>query len=117
MTLAGPTKGEIMPDYFELDVGDGKSIRVEIEPKEGLIDAGFNPGELAERARYSFENMLETAHLTAKVFIAKVRDFNDPPDEVELEFGLKLDAAAGVLVAQASTEAHFVVTLTWKHPT
>jgi hypothetical protein len=36
------------------------------------------------------------------------------PDEVSVEFGLKLDAAAGALLARAGTEAHVTVTLTWK---
>jgi hypothetical protein len=36
------------------------------------------------------------------------------PDEVEVEFGFVLSAEHGVVIAKASGEIHFNVTLTWK---
>lgn len=36
------------------------------------------------------------------------------PDEVEVEFGFVLSAEHGVIIAKASGEIHFNVTLTWK---
>lgn len=36
------------------------------------------------------------------------------PDEFEVEFGLKLNAVAGVIISSAEAEVHFVVKMTWK---
>jgi hypothetical protein len=41
------------------------------------------------------------------------RDLARRPDEIEVEFGLKLDAAGGALLARAGVEAHLTVTLKW----
>jgi hypothetical protein len=35
------------------------------------------------------------------------------PDGLEIEFGLRLDAAVGAVIAKASAGAHFTVKLTW----
>ena len=35
------------------------------------------------------------------------------PDEVEIEFGVKLNAEAGALIARTGTEGHFQVTVRW----
>ncbi|MFJ8827044.1 CU044_2847 family protein [Streptomyces sp. NPDC102467] len=39
------------------------------------------------------------------------------PSAVEMEFGLKVNAATGVVLAQAGTEAHLKVKLTWEGQT
>jgi Trypsin-co-occurring domain 1 len=36
------------------------------------------------------------------------------PEEIEMEFGFSLSAGAGVIIASASTEANYRVTLRWK---
>ena len=38
----------------------------------------------------------------------------DPPSQVEVEFGLKLDAEAGAFIAKVGTEAAINVKLTWE---
>lgn len=38
------------------------------------------------------------------------------PDEFDVEFGLKLAAETGVVVAKGTSEVHFTVTLSWKRP-
>jgi hypothetical protein len=35
------------------------------------------------------------------------------PDHASIEFGLRLDASAGAVIAKAGIEAHFIVTLNW----
>ena len=46
--------------------------------------------------------------------VETVKKLSDPPDEVEVSFGLKLDAEAGAVVAKAGTEASINVKLTWE---
>ena len=38
----------------------------------------------------------------------------NPPDEVQVEFGLILSAEAGAILAAASATANYKVTMTWK---
>ena len=39
---------------------------------------------------------------------------HERPDSVEVEFGIKLDAEAGALIAKAGTEAAISVKMTWE---
>ena len=60
-------------------------------------------------------NISSIIRQNAQIIIGKVRDLADPPDEMEVTFGLK---AAGELgnfaVAKASAEANYAVKMTWK---
>ena len=38
----------------------------------------------------------------------------NPPDEVQVEFGIVLNAEAGAVLAAASAGANYKVTMTWK---
>jgi hypothetical protein len=50
----------------------------------------------------------------ATAIISKLRELNQPPDTIGVEFGIKLSAGAGAILASAGAEANFKVTLTWK---
>jgi hypothetical protein len=41
------------------------------------------------------------------------RTLSHKPDEVEIEFGVKLDASVGAVIAGAGTGVHLNVTLRW----
>jgi len=66
------------------------------------------------RAGQTFEAALDKIRPAAQAIIQKLRALHDPPDEIEVEFGLKLNAQAGAFIAAAGTEANYRVTLTWK---
>ena len=46
--------------------------------------------------------------------IERLRGIADSPDEVQVEFGLTLNAQAGAVLAAASAGANYKVTLKWK---
>jgi len=46
--------------------------------------------------------------------LALITDLIKKPNETEIEFGLKIDAAAGAVFAKAGAEATFNIKLTWK---
>jgi hypothetical protein len=50
----------------------------------------------------------------AQALIAKLRDLGERPDEISVEFGLKMSVGARLVVAHSSGEANFKVTLQWK---
>jgi len=46
--------------------------------------------------------------------LQQLRSLAEPPDEVAVEFGVKMNAETGAIIAKASTEANFKINLTWK---
>lgn len=106
-----------MKRLVEFPLEEGGTILVEVESEEG---AGMVPaargGErsVTERARQSFEEAWEKVRPAAAAIVGKLRTLHDPPDKVEVTFGLKMDAEAGAILASAGMEANFKVTLTWR---
>jgi len=104
-----------MKRLIEFPLQDGGAIVVEVDepaPKGGVVRAA-RPGEIAARAGQTFEDTLEKIKPAAQAIIAKLRGLSDPPDEIGVEFGVKLSAEAGAFVASASAEANYKVTLKW----
>jgi hypothetical protein len=94
--------------------GTKETVFVEIEsPAEGLLPAA-NPGEIAVKVGQSLEAALQKIKPAASAVVATLRDLADSPDEITVEFGVKLSAKAGAILASADAEANYKVTLSWK---
>ena len=114
-----------MKRLVEFPLEEGGSVLIEVEgPEEmGMEEAWRGWPEKVEQAQQTFEEALDKVRPVARAVLSKLRhlDIHDPPDEIEVEFGLKLDVQARAIVASAGMEANFKVTLTWKrkttHPT
>ena len=107
-----------MKQLVEFPLEDGSTILVEVESPEGggMVPAARG-GETVVKAQETFEAALDKVHPAASAIIAKLRDLHDPPDEIGVEFGLKMSAEAGAFVAAAGVEANYKVTLKWKRET
>jgi hypothetical protein len=79
----------------------------------GGVTRSGRPAEVVERAQLSFEEALARIKPAADGIIARLRSLSDPPDQIGVEFGLKLSAEAGIFLASASVDANYRVTLTW----
>jgi hypothetical protein len=104
-----------MSYLVELPVDDGAAeIRVELrEPADGLVRAA-RPGQVVARASRSLDDMLAAVKPVAEAFVDRFRGLADTPDEIRVDFGVKLSAEADLVIASTATEANFVVSLTWK---
>jgi hypothetical protein len=92
---------------FQLE-GTKETVFVEIEcSAEGLV-AVANPGEIAARVGQSLETALQKIKHAASAVVAILRDLADSPDEITVEFGVKLSAKAGAILASADAEANKV---------
>jgi hypothetical protein len=109
-----------MKRLVEFPLEDGSSMMVEVEdPVQGAgaggsTVRGVHPVEMAEKARQTFEASLEKIKPAASAIITKLREMSDQPEQVAVEFGIKMSGAAGVVLASTGIEANFKVTLTWK---
>jgi len=102
--------GEVKYVEFKSDNG---LIRVEAEEMwvSGPAPASVRgAGVPAERPR-SFEEAIEGIEPIAQAVIKKVERLK--VSQATVEFGVKLTAAAGVVLASAGGEAHLKLTLTW----
>lgn len=89
-------------------------IEVDVDPEdaENAVQINNARGVLADASK-TFQDALERVKPAIHAVTAALEDINQP-DTIALEFGLKLTAATGVVIASASTEVTFKVTLSWK---
>ena len=102
---------------FNLD--DGSSFTAEVELEEdaqGTMRGGSAPAEVIAKSGESFQSALRNVNLAAQAVIDGLRSLPKPPDELTVEFGVKLSAEAGAVIAKASTEANFSISLKWMKP-
>ncbi|WP_196218095.1 CU044_2847 family protein [Streptomyces blattellae] len=102
-----------MSYVIEVPVDGGESVRVEVsEETDGIVRVA-RPGQVAAVAQESLQQSLDRIRPVAAAVWEKLRHLPQTPDRVCVEFGIKLSAEAGVIVARGATEANFVVTLEW----
>ncbi len=104
-----------MKRLIEFPLQDGGTMVVEVdepEPPGGVVRAA-RPGDVAEKAKETFEDALDKIKPAAQSIITRLRGLSDEPDEIAVEFGIKLNAAAGAFIASAGVEANYKVSLKW----
>ena len=104
-----------MPANSEKDsvLTAGPEILIDFPSEGGLIDVTSRPDVLAERSASAIDAAMGTIHEFADRVQSTVSRLVVRPAEVDVEFGIKLDAEAGALIAKTRIEAHIVVTLKW----
>jgi hypothetical protein len=94
--------------------GTTDTVIVEISASaEGLVPVA-NPGDIAVKVGQSLEAALQKIKPAASAVVATLKSLADSPDEIKVEFGVKLSAKAGAILASADAEANYKVTLSWK---
>jgi len=104
-----------MKKLVEFPLENGKTFVVEIEetdPTGGTVRVA-RPGEIVEKATETFENVLEKISPVTTTIIKQFQNMTSTPDEIEVEFGLSLNAKIGAIIASAGGSAHFNITLRW----
>jgi hypothetical protein len=109
-----------MKRLVEFPLQEGGTLLVEVNEPEsyaetttrGVVKAA-RPGEIADKARDTFEDALDKIKPAAQAIIDKLRALYDAPDEIGVEFGIKLSAEAGAFIASAGVEANYKVSLKW----
>ncbi len=115
-----------MARYIQYQTADGGTVLVEVDdqaddlvPKGGVVQAGLvgeAVGDTIKEVGTKFEDAMDAVRQNAQTIIDKVRGgLTDPPDEVEVVFGLKATGEVGnFAVAKAGVEANYSVKMTWK---
>ncbi|MFF4797031.1 CU044_2847 family protein [Streptomyces sp. NPDC001351] len=101
-----------MDGLMEFRTEDGARVVVEgVESETGhrLVSRGGGPVQAAR----TFEGALDGVRAAAESALRVFRDGSLRPDTVELEFGVKLSAETGAVIAKGAAEGHLVVKLSW----
>ena len=92
-------------------------ILVEFESASGMRSvARISTEDLAEQSKAAVDVAMATMQSMANKAVTAIKKIkvSERPDKVGLEFGIKLDAKAGALIASAGAEAAIKVTMSWE---
>jgi hypothetical protein len=106
------------PDLIELKLADGTPVYVEAVAPSPVVRGPqrVSRGESgAQEADARFEEAVARIRPAAQTLLDSLRELNTP-DQIDLEFGIKFNAKAGVVFASVDSEAVFKVAITWKNP-
>jgi hypothetical protein len=106
-----------MKRLVEFPLDEGGSVLIEVdEPPAGptMRGLGKDCSSLVEQADKTFEDATAAVTSAARSLIARLRSIDNPPDEVGIEFGVRLSAQTGAFIASVAAEANFTVSMTWR---
>jgi hypothetical protein len=105
-----------MKRMIEVPLESGGSMLIEVEldevEQQGMVPAA-RPGDMATKAKKTFEEALEQIKPGVDAIVEKLRGMGSRPDGIEITFGLKMSANAGAFIAASGVEANFTVLLKW----
>ncbi len=100
---------------IEFDLPKGGTLIAEVDEvkRAGPRPAGVGDSAI-ERATVGLEQAIAKVRPFAELLLTQLKGLSSEPTEVEVEFGIKLNAEAGALIAKTGAEANCKVTLNWK---
>jgi hypothetical protein len=107
------SEGEHVVDALVQWETDSGPVVVEVDSSEPGFQGVSRQGELIHAVEGKFESALQNVRNAAESALRIFRDEVLKPDSVDIEFGVKLNAAAGAVIAKTAAEAHLVVRLHW----
>ncbi|HEY2058657.1 CU044_2847 family protein [Amycolatopsis sp. NBC_01480] len=102
-----------MGTVVEMPLEDGSTVLVEVAEDEQRLQRVGRAGSVVRDSAETLEEALRRVKPAVATVLHQIRDLATPPDTVKIEFGVKLTAEAGVVIAKAATEANFKLSLEW----
>ncbi|GET43307.1 CU044_2847 family protein [Microseira wollei] len=103
-----------MKRIVEFPLESGGSILIEVDDPASTDSRIGLGNKVAKNAQQTFESALEKVKPLANAILTKVRGLNEPADEVEVKFGIKLSTQFGAVIASGNSEANCEIILKWK---
>ena len=85
-------------------------------PAAATVERAARRPTVLQDTTVSFETALAGVRDAAAAALAQFRSMPACPNEIELKFGVKLDAKVGAVIVQTGVEGHFEVRLLWAPP-
>ena len=104
-----------MDRLLQFESGGG-AVLAEVADEEPGIERAAQVDEIVVKARVSLETAMDQVRTVANATLGKLQDLAQQPEQVEVEFGVRLNAEAGAVIARTQAEGHLQVKLTWTRP-
>lgn len=95
------------PVYIEVGASDERKTGVH---KAGLAQDGK---ALINNATATFESAVQNAFVAANTLVEKATSLKTQPQELNIEFGLKLSGDVNFFVVSGTSEANFAIKVKW----
>lgn len=102
--------------YVEFPLESGGSIIVEVSDNEQSGSWRDSSETLLTRASDTLENAIDRVKPAAQAILSRLTTLSERPSEIEVEFGIKLSAQAGAIIASGSVDANYVIKIKWTNP-
>lgn len=102
-----------MTTVVEMPLADGTKVLVEVAEDGREPRRVGRSGDIMRHATETLEEALRRVKPAITTVFSEIRDLATPPDKIKVEFGVKLTADAGVVIARAGSEANFKLCLEW----
>jgi hypothetical protein len=103
-----------LSQLVEMPLEQGGSILVEVDDsRAGPVTRGGRVDDAVVKAGESLEHVLGQIGPAVRGIVGQLREAADWPDEVEVEFAVKLSAGANVIITRTTGEANFRIALRW----
>jgi hypothetical protein len=105
---------------IEFSLENGETIIAEVEePTSDAIEPiAIEPGQIVAKAKETLEvalkRVIKPLAVGSSTIVSELRNMNEPADEIEVKFGVKLTGTIGAVLT-AGGEASYEVTLKWNH--
>ncbi|MFI0819498.1 CU044_2847 family protein [Streptomyces sp. NPDC021098] len=105
-----------------IELDDGSLLRVETTTPAPSRPSSGDPYEPIGRQRMAdavgdaadtLRNAVDRVRPAVQDVVDSLRTMSSRPDRITLEFGMKVTAEAGVVLAKTAGEAHFTVGVEW----
>ncbi|MEM9271640.1 MAG: CU044_2847 family protein [Cyanobacteria bacterium P01_F01_bin.143] len=93
---------------------DNAQILVDLNPPGSMVEVALEPQALVNKSKEAINKAMDTINHMAERTIDAIGNVTNKPSEVEVEFGIKLDAESGALIAKTGAEASLTVKMVWK---
>ncbi|MGX4655841.1 CU044_2847 family protein [Micromonospora sp. SCSIO 07396] len=104
-----------MSQIVEFPLEGGGRVQFETPAEEGTVPVGRG-GVAATRAHETLESALTHLRQVSTAVLRNLRDVAEPPDRVAVEFGVKVSAQTGLIIASGTSEANLTVRVEWDRP-
>jgi Trypsin-co-occurring domain 1 len=103
-----------LSQLVEFALQEGGVVLVEVDgAAPGPVTRGGRRDELVSKAGESLEQVLGRVGPALRAVVTELRSTAEWPEEVEVEFAVKLSTDANVIIARSGGEANFRVSLRW----
>jgi hypothetical protein len=114
---SGPAAGAPhVSELVEYELADGTRVLVEVEESGGgaVTRRGRRGLDEIVKADGTLEQALRRIGPMAAAAFDQLRSLANSPDEIDIEFGVKLHADFGAIIAKTGGEANFQISLRWR---